>query len=178
MFTYREANTAVLICILLLLSGQTGARALDLKRDAVAIWDFDEGAGTVLKDSSGHDHHGNIVEAAWIQGDFGSALRFSGKGHYVRVPDAPGLRIQAPYTLGVWFRTTSSENNGVFLLLTDEPSDDALIPGQPFSFGRLHQAQALGDLQSLLSSGRRVAHVDLTPDRSEAIEALARALGD
>ncbi len=69
-------------------------------------------------------------------------------------------------------------NNGVFLLLTDEPSNDALIPGQPFSFGRLHQAQALGDLQSLLSAGRRVAHVRLTPDQNEAIEALARTLGD
>ncbi len=69
-------------------------------------------------------------------------------------------------------------NNGVFLLLTDDPSDDALIPGQPFSFGRLHQAQALGDLQSLLSSGRRVAHVHLTPYRGEAIEALAGTLGD
>ena len=63
-------------------------------------------------------------------------------------------------------------NIGVFLVLTDDPVGDVEVPGRPFSFGRLHRAQALGDLQSLLSSGRRVAHVHLGSDRSEAIAQL------
>lgn len=63
-------------------------------------------------------------------------------------------------------------NNGVFILLTNDPKQDAEIPGRPFSFGRLHRAQALGDLQSLLSMGRRVAHVHLPDDPIGAIEAL------
>jgi hypothetical protein len=63
-------------------------------------------------------------------------------------------------------------NNGVFVLLTNDATEDAQIPGRPFSFGRLHRAQALGDLHSLLSTGRRVAHVHLPGDAVGAIEAL------
>ncbi len=67
-------------------------------------------------------------------------------------------------------------NNGVFILLTDDAVGDVEVPGEPFSFGRLHRAQALGDLQSLLSSGRRVAHVHLGPDRGRAIGQLQETI--
>jgi hypothetical protein len=35
------------------------------------------------------------------------------------------------------------------------------IPGRPYSFGTLIDAQALGDLRSLRARGRRVARVTL-----------------
>jgi hypothetical protein len=63
-------------------------------------------------------------------------------------------------------------NSGVFVLLTGDSLGDADIPGRDFSFGRLHHAQALGDLQSLLGAGRRVAHLHLTGDLVGAIETL------
>jgi hypothetical protein len=88
-----------------------------LNKDAVAIWNFDEGSGTTLKDSSGNGHHGSIAGAKWIKGSWGWALRFDrDKGNYVNVPDSPGLHVQPPYTLGVWLRTTSSKNNAVYLI--------------------------------------------------------------
>jgi glucose-6-phosphate isomerase len=65
-------------------------------------------------------------------------------------------------------------NNGVFILLTDEPARDAAVPGQVYTFGTLHRAQALGDLQSLLSMGRRVTHVRLQGERTAAIKALRK----
>jgi formylglycine-generating enzyme required for sulfatase activity len=37
--------------------------------DTLALYHFDEGAGSVLKDSSGNDHHGEIVAAKWVQAD-------------------------------------------------------------------------------------------------------------
>jgi|GEM_PF-1617930 len=111
----NESHSLILICLLGICVSE-GESPIDLKPDAVAIWDFEEGSGKLLKDSSGSGHHGHIVEATWVSGEFGSALRFDGKGHYVRVPDAPVLRLQPPYTLGVWFQTTSAENNGVYLL--------------------------------------------------------------
>ena len=53
-------------------------------------------------------------------------------------------------------------NNGVFIQAVDaERSVDLPIPGQPFSFGTLIDAQALGDLRSLRGRGRRVARVTL-----------------
>ncbi|MCX7423389.1 MAG: leucine-rich repeat protein [Planctomycetia bacterium] len=41
--------------------------------DTLALYHFDEGTGDVLKDSSGNNHHGQIVGAKWVQAD-GSAL--------------------------------------------------------------------------------------------------------
>jgi hypothetical protein len=63
-------------------------------------------------------------------------------------------------------------NSGVFIVFTDDAARDATIPGRSYSFDRLRRAQALGDLQSLHSMGRRVAHVHLTGDRLTALESL------
>ena len=53
-------------------------------------------------------------------------------------------------------------NNGVFIQVVDAGrSVDLPIPGQPFTFGTLIDAQALGDLRSLRGRGRRVARVTL-----------------
>ncbi|MGH2635588.1 MAG: hypothetical protein ACRDHU_05520, partial [Actinomycetota bacterium] len=53
-------------------------------------------------------------------------------------------------------------NNGVFIQVVDAArSTDVPIPGRPYSFGTLIDAQALGDLRSLRARGRRVARVTL-----------------
>jgi transaldolase/glucose-6-phosphate isomerase len=52
-------------------------------------------------------------------------------------------------------------NNGVFVIITAEPAADLPIPGEPFSFGVLEMAQAIGDFQSLDRTGRRALHVHL-----------------
>jgi glucose-6-phosphate isomerase len=51
--------------------------------------------------------------------------------------------------------------SGVFMLITASPERDIPIPGEPFSFGTLELAQALGDFSSLDAAGRRVLHVHL-----------------
>jgi hypothetical protein len=51
-------------------------------------------------------------------------------------------------------------NDGVFIQVVDDGrSVDVPIPGQPYTFGTLIDAQALGDLRSLRTRGRRVARV-------------------
>jgi len=51
-------------------------------------------------------------------------------------------------------------NNGVFIQVVDATrSVDLPIPGQPYTFGTLIDAQALGDLRSLRTRGRRVARI-------------------
>ncbi|HEX5902220.1 MAG TPA: bifunctional transaldolase/phosoglucose isomerase [Actinomycetota bacterium] len=53
-------------------------------------------------------------------------------------------------------------NSGVFIQVVDRGrSADLKIPGQPYTFGTLIDAQALGDLRSLRTRGRRVARVTL-----------------
>ena len=64
-------------------------------------------------------------------------------------------------------------NTGVFVLITATPQQDVPIPGQPFSFGTLEMAQALGDFASLDATGRRAIYAHLhSPD-----PALLRQLG-
>jgi hypothetical protein len=52
-------------------------------------------------------------------------------------------------------------NTGLFLQVIDDPGDELPIPGKPFGFRRLIQAQAAGDLETLKERGRRVARVRL-----------------
>ena len=56
-------------------------------------------------------------------------------------------------------------DNGVFLIITATPVEDLPIPGEPFSFGTLELAQAVGDFAALDAAGRRGLHAHLpTPD--------------
>lgn len=52
-------------------------------------------------------------------------------------------------------------NNGVFVVVSADPTSDLPIPGEPYSFGILERAQALGDFESLNRAGRRALHLHL-----------------
>ena len=55
---------------------------------------------------------------------------------------------------------------GVFVQVVDERGDEVPIPGRPFGFRRLIEAQADGDLAALRERGRRVTRVDLEEVRA------------
>ena len=67
-------------------------------------------------------------------------------------------------------------NTGLFVLLTAGAVEDVPIPGQPFSFGTLEFAQALGDFASLDAAGRRAIHVHLPRQEPESVRDVASAL--
>ena len=50
-------------------------------------------------------------------------------------------------------------DNGVFIVIAADSEDDLAVPNEPFSFGVLETAQALGDFQSLDRAGRRALFV-------------------
>jgi glucose-6-phosphate isomerase len=72
-------------------------------------------------------------------------------------------------------------DSGTFIQLTGDHRVDRQIPGWPYTFGRLIDAQARGDREALRSNGRRVIHVhlghDLEADLRTLERAVARALG-
>jgi hypothetical protein len=73
--------------------------------DLVAHWSFDEGAGTVLLDSSGNLHHGQIQGSyAWIPGRFGTALHFTNGEVRVDAFPQPGMDS---WSVLAWVRTSS-----------------------------------------------------------------------
>ncbi|MEA2155083.1 MAG: transaldolase / glucose-6-phosphate isomerase, partial [Solirubrobacteraceae bacterium] len=54
--------------------------------------------------------------------------------------------------------------SGRFLVLVHDGPDDVAIPGRPFGFGALKNAQAAGDLETLRSRGRRAEFLRLEGD--------------
>jgi hypothetical protein len=67
-------------------------------------------------------------------------------------------------------------NSGVFIQLTATDANDVAIPGEPFGFSVLKQAQSLGDLESLVKHGRRAVRVDLGNDVLAGLRRLLEAV--
>jgi glucose-6-phosphate isomerase len=61
---------------------------------------------------------------------------------------------------------------GLFLELTATDQEELPVPGRPYTFGVLKQAQGLGDLESLRKHGRRVMRVHLHGDLPQALSKL------
>ncbi len=67
--------------------------------------------------------------------------------------------------------------NGRFLVLVHDGPEDVEIPGAPYGFAALKNAQAAGDLETLRSRGRRAEYLRLEgDDLAEAVRGLAARL--
>ncbi len=67
---------------------------------------------------------------------------------------------------------------GLFLQITAEDTQDLTIPGEPYTFGILKKAQALGDYYSLTRKGLRTLHLHLGRNTEEDLKRLLRWLED
>ena len=67
-------------------------------------------------------------------------------------------------------------DNGVFLIVTAKPVEDLPIPGEPFSFGTLELAQAVGDFAALDAAGRRGLHAQLPSPDAALLRKLSEML--
>ncbi len=65
---------------------------------------------------------------------------------------------------------------GWFLQLTADHPADRPIPGQPYTFGQLIDAQAAGDMQALEAHDLPILRVHLGPDPDAGLAALERVL--
>lgn len=63
-------------------------------------------------------------------------------------------------------------NTGFFLQLTGDDDYDLPVPGKPYTFGVLKQAQALGDLEALRQHGRPVLRIHLGSDVGQGLVRL------
>ena len=64
--------------------------------------------------------------------------------------------------------------NGVFVQLTVDGGPDLPIPGQPFGFSTLFQAQARGDLEVLIGHGLRALRIHSEDGKPQALIACVR----
>jgi len=132
-----------------------------------------------------------MLLTALKRGDYFAQLAYVSPSSNV-LPELERLRLavrdraRVATTLGVGPRYLHSTgqlhkggpNTGVFLLITADDGADVEIPGQPYSFGTLERAQALGDFASLDAANRRAVHVHLpSADPAAAREMADRFIG-
>jgi transaldolase/glucose-6-phosphate isomerase len=94
-----------------------------------------------------------------------------------------GTRYNLPVTVGYGPRYLHSTgqlhkggaNNIVALQLTYDPEDDLGVPGEPYTFGTLMRAQALGDYEAQKSHLRRVMRLHLGKDPIAGLKRLAKS---
>ncbi len=68
-------------------------------------------------------------------------------------------------------------NNGLYFQLVATDAVDMGVPGEPYSFSILKQAQALGDFAALREKQRRVLRVHLGDDVTTGLAEFGRVLG-
>ncbi len=67
-------------------------------------------------------------------------------------------------------------DSGVFIQVTAGVEHDLAIPGEPYSFGVLAAAQALGDMKSLSARNRRVIRIHLDSDVEGGVKRIQEAV--
>jgi len=100
----------------------------------------------------------------------------------IRTSVRDGLQIATTAGYGPRFLHSTGQlhkggpRTGLFLQIVQDDTKDVAIPGQPYSFSILKQAQSLGDLQSLSSRRLPVLRVTLGRDAAAGWKALSAAV--
>jgi len=94
-------QVCVLTFLVFVLSVALAGVAAAADTGLVGWWKFDDGSGTVAKDSSGNRYDGTVYDAAWVAGNLGGALDFSG-AEYVDVPPESWSTIVTQATVCFW----------------------------------------------------------------------------
>ena len=75
----------------------------------VAAYNFNEGAGTTVTDSSGNGVSGTLQGASWTSaGKYGNALSFNGTSSFVDLGNPSALQLTGSMTVEAWVRATAN----------------------------------------------------------------------
>jgi len=105
----------ILVMVLII---TTSAWAINVKSDPalVGLWLFDEGSGTVVKDSSGNGNDGkSSSDFTWDNGKFGKAIVSpAATASSIVVPKSASLdKVTKAMTIAAWFRIDTASDTGI-----------------------------------------------------------------
>jgi len=125
---------------LVLLAGLALASVSDAA--LVGWWKFDDGSGTIAKDSSGKGYHGTITNPLWVVGHYGGALNFEGTS-YVDVPPESWSTIVRQATVSFWAYGNPDQQpqaNFIFGAFSDPANNEArrMSAHVPWSNGNVY----------------------------------------
>lgn len=84
-----------------------------LEKGLVLHLPFDDRSGSKAYDRSMKGNNGTLYGPSWVAGRRDSALSFDGADDYVRVEDAPSLRLTDALTLMAWIKILSYKSYGM-----------------------------------------------------------------
>ena len=127
----------VLSAVAVLLSGlMAGRPASAADPNLVGWWTFDEGSGTVAKDSSGYGNDGALNgNPQWVFGYLGGALEFDGADDYVDCGNDPSLDLTT-WTITFWLKATQNKNYSGFVIKGLDAAENYEVLG--FADGSVH----------------------------------------
>ena len=84
---------------------------VDLANGLVGHWSFDEVNGTTVKDSSGNNRHGTLVNmdsaTDYVDGKVNKAIDLDGSNDYVSIPHSSALDIRRTISVSMWMKVDS-----------------------------------------------------------------------
>ena len=110
-----------ILCVMVCLCGPT-AIAWSAEDGLVAEWRFDEGKGTVARDSSGNGRDAAIHGATWVKQGGGHALSLDGKDDYVLFDKGRPLGLTGPVTVEAWVKPMAEAGDTIAILLGQDLS--------------------------------------------------------
>ncbi|MCL5282655.1 MAG: LamG domain-containing protein [Planctomycetes bacterium] len=123
------------VAVLLLGAGAGQALAAD-DPYLVGWWQFDEGSGTVAKDSSGHNNNGTLNGGPqWVSGYSGGALKFDGTDDYLDCGNDASLDLTA-WTISFWLNCAQNKDYNAFVVKGLDAAENYEFLG--FGNGSLH----------------------------------------
>jgi hypothetical protein len=126
----------VLAMAVLLLGASVGQALAADDPYLVGWWMFDEGSGTVAKDSSGHGNDGTLNGGPqWVPGYSGGALKFDGIDDYVDCGNDASLDLTA-WTIALWLNVAENKNYNAFVVKGLDAAENYEFLG--FADGSLH----------------------------------------
>ncbi|MDT8302320.1 MAG: LamG domain-containing protein [Sedimentisphaerales bacterium] len=91
----------------LIFAGQSYAEVNS--ENVLGIWLLDEGSGDITEDASGNGHDGTIRGApAWVSGQSGKALEFTGSSTYVNCGNPEVFNVEA-FSVSFWCNLPSAQ---------------------------------------------------------------------
>ena len=89
----------------------------------VASYNFDEGHGKIVYDSSGNKNNGRIKNPIWRkEGKFGGALEFGDHDNIVVIPDSDSLDLTDGMTISAWVKPKESSTSWTTIALKENGS--------------------------------------------------------
>ncbi len=89
--------------------------SLPVVSDSVAIWHFDEAAGSLVADSSPYANDGTAYGTTIVPGVSGNARSFSGSYNHVFVQNPIGMNFDTSqsFTIEAWFKTAQTDTGEI-----------------------------------------------------------------